>query len=223
MFALPAAGPAPADAALVREIAAGSEPALAALYYRHAAGLYRVALGVTGDRQVAEEVVQETFLALWNRAERFDPALGELAAWLSVIARNRARDRQRAARRRIPAGAFSDLVGDAPDEGGMLDWLVAAGEPLAVGSVEASPELLVLDAEAATRMAELVAGLPDSERDVLVLAYGEGLTQSEIAARLGWPIGTVKTRTRRALARLRHSLEPALEPVERKPAPGRTA
>jgi RNA polymerase sigma-70 factor (ECF subfamily) len=178
---------------------------------------------VTGDRQVAEEVVQETFLALWNRAERYDPELGELATWLGAIARNRARDRQRAIRRRIPASAFSDLMGDAPEEGSMLDWLVAAGEPLAAGGADASPEVQVLDAEAAVRMSELVAELPDPERDVLVLAYGEGLSQSEIAVRLGWPIGTVKTRTRRALARLRHALEPAVEPSGSKPVRGGTA
>ena len=81
----------------------------------------------------------------------------------------------------------------------------------------------MLDAETARGMAELVAGLPEPERDVLVLAYREGLTQSEIAERLGWPIGTVKTRTRRALARLRHALEPAVEPASSKPAAGRMA
>jgi len=222
MFAPTAPLPA-ADASLVRLVASGSESALGALYDRHAPSLYRVALGVTRDHQVAEEVVQETFLALWNRAEVFDPVLGELAVWLGTIARNRARDRLRAARRRIPANAFSDLVGDAPGEGSMLDWLVAAGEPLGAGLMDASPETHVLDAEAAKGVAELVAGLPGPERDVLLLAYREGLSQSEIAVRLGWPIGTVKTRTRRALARLRHALEPAVEPASPKPVTGPTA
>ena len=87
----------------------------------------------------------------------------------------------------------------------------------------ASPETQVLDAEAARWMAELVAGLPDPERDVLVLAYREGLSQSEIAVRLGWPIGTVKTRTRRALARLRQALEPSLETSGAKPVGSGTA
>jgi RNA polymerase sigma-70 factor, ECF subfamily len=222
MFAPTPAAPS-ADVSLVRQVATGSEPALATLYDRHAAVLYRVALGVTRDHQIAEEVVQETFLALWNRAEAFDPVLGELRVWLGTIARNRARDRLRAARRRIPANAFSDLAGDAPEEGSMLDWLVAAGEPLGVGRMDASPEVHVLDAETAMGMAALIAGLPEPERDVLVLAYREGLTQSEIAERLGWPIGTVKTRTRRALARLRHALEPAVEPAPSKPAAGRVA
>lgn len=203
MFAPPAAGPQPADAALVDQVAAGSQVALSVLYDRHAGTVHRVALSVTRDRQVAEEVVQETFLALWNRAELFDPALGDLDGWLATIARNRSRDRQRAARRRIPADAFSSLLGDGPETGSMLDWLVAAGRPLAAGAMDGTPEALALEHEAAAHLGRLVASLPALEREVLVLAYRDGLTQSEVALRLGWPIGTVKTRTRRALARLR--------------------
>ena len=77
----------PDDAVLVRAVAAGSEDALAALYDRHVNGIHAVALRLTNDRQLAEEVVQETFLALWNRAELFDPALASLATWLRTIAR----------------------------------------------------------------------------------------------------------------------------------------
>ena len=90
------------DAALVRAVAHGSEEALAALYDRHVDGIHAVALRLTNDRQLAEEVVQETFLALWNRAELFDPALASLATWLRTIARNRTVDRLRAAGRRPP-------------------------------------------------------------------------------------------------------------------------
>ena len=88
------------DAALVREVAAGSQDALAALYDRYVDAVYAAASRLTSDRQVAEEVVQETFLALWNRAELFNPAIGSLAAWLHTIARNRTVDRLRAAGRR---------------------------------------------------------------------------------------------------------------------------
>ena len=88
------------DAALVREVAAGSQDALAALYDRYVDAVFAAAIRLTSDRQVAEEVVQETFLALWNRAELFDPATGSLAAWLHTIARNRTVDRLRAAGRR---------------------------------------------------------------------------------------------------------------------------
>lgn len=90
------------DAALVREVAAGSETALAELYDRHGSLIYRGALALSRDRGVAEEVVQETFLALWNRAETFDPRLGSLTSWLLAIVRNRSIDRIRASARRVP-------------------------------------------------------------------------------------------------------------------------
>ena len=75
---------------LVQAVAAGSESALAALYDRHARMVFQVAMRVTSDRSVAEEVVQDAFLTLWNRAELYDPELGELRSWLAVVARNRA-------------------------------------------------------------------------------------------------------------------------------------
>ena len=101
------------EAALVQAVATGSEEALAALYDRHAGGIHAVALRLTRDRQIAEEVVQETFLALWNRAELFDPAVASLATWLRAIARNRTVDRLRAAGRRpllvsLPGNADTD-------------------------------------------------------------------------------------------------------------------
>ena len=99
------------EAALVRAVAGGSEEALAALYDRHVDGVHAVALRLTGDRGIAEEVVQETFLALWNRAELFDPALASLATWLRSIARNRTVDRLRAVGRRptlVPLGSHGD-------------------------------------------------------------------------------------------------------------------
>src|SRR3972149_10103389 len=90
--------------ALVRDVAAGSQDALGLLYDRHAEAVYVAACRLTSDRQVAEEVVQETFLALWNRAELFDPKAGALAAWLHTIARNRTVDRLRAMGRRPAPG-----------------------------------------------------------------------------------------------------------------------
>ena len=90
----------PGEADLVRAVASGSEEALATLYDRHVDGIHAAALRLTNDRQLAEEVVQETFLALWNRAELFDPAVASLATWLRTIARNRTVDRLRAAGRR---------------------------------------------------------------------------------------------------------------------------
>src|SRR5947207_14684184 len=91
---------APEDAALVREVAAGSEDALGLLYDRHVSAVFATASRLTSDRQIAEEVVQETFLALWNRAELYDATSGSVGAWLYPISRNRAVDRMRAIGRR---------------------------------------------------------------------------------------------------------------------------
>ena len=195
------------DVVLVRQVAQGSEGALASLYDRHARAVFRLALSVNRDHGVAEEVVQETFLALWNRAELFDPALGSLASWLLAIARNRAIDRVRSAARRVPAAAFSTLVGDQPDEASAVDWLVASGEIVAVGAPEPGPEVALAASETQAAVARAIASLDEPERQAILLAYRDGLSQSEIAARLDWPIGTVKTRSRRALRRLRETLE----------------
>src|SRR5256885_10751441 len=115
------------DAALVRAIASGSQDALAALYDRHAGAVYGVASRLTTDRQLAEEVVQETFLAVWNRAELFDPKAGSLAAWLHTIARNRTVDRLRAIGRRPRLIPLSSAAGEDEEAGAALDRLVAAG------------------------------------------------------------------------------------------------
>src|SRR3954452_2165960 len=112
------------DAALVREVTAGSESALATLYDRHADAVYAAACRLTSDRQVAEEVVQETFLALWNRAELFDPSAGSLAAWIHTIARNRTVDRLRAAGRRPNLIALSSAGGEQ-DSTAALERLVS--------------------------------------------------------------------------------------------------
>lgn len=196
------------DAALVLAVAAGSEEALGALYDRHAPGIHAVAYRLTGDRGIAEEVVQETFLALWNRAEAFDPGVASLATWLRSIARNRAVDRLRAAGRRpqlvtMPGGSGEDDAAAAALERLDPDLAVFGGavrDPDPVEAAEAG------DTRAA--IAAALATMPEEERTVILLAYQHDLTQTEIAERLGWPLGTVKTRTRRALARLRATLEP---------------
>lgn len=194
------------DAALVVEVAAGSEGALAILYDRHANAIYAAACRLTSDRQVAEEVVQETFLALWNRAELFDPASGSLAAWLYTIARNRTVDRLRAAGRRPSLIPFSSAGSGDEADAGAVDRLVATGSVLGGADLGPGPEGELESAELRALIGEALASMPDTERTVIVLAYRDDLTQTEIAERLGWPLGTVKTRTRRALHRLRGSL-----------------
>lgn len=206
--------PPPADADLVAAVAAGSEDALATLYDRHAPAIHAAALRLGGDRGVAEDVVQEVFLALWNRADSFDPDRGSLAAWLGTIARHRAVDRLRAAGRRprlvtLP-GPGDDPAGDA------LERALHAS-PGTAGSAADDPERALESAEARDAIGAALAAMSEQERAVILLAYRDELSQSEIAATLGWPLGTVKTRTRRALGRLRAALAdlygPTLAPM----------
>lgn len=202
------------DSDLVRAVAAGSEDGLAALYDKYAGSVYATARRLTSDRGLAEDVVQETFLALWNRAEQFDATLGSLPAWLLTIARNRTVDRLRAISRRPPTVPVSDLA--LPDEGdtAALERLLGGGSVVGSGQPPAGPAPILDEVELRSSLAAALAELPEVERTVLVLAYRDELSQSEIAERLGWPIGTVKTRTRRALLRMRVALGPAFMPID---------
>lgn len=198
--------------ALVRAVASGSEDALADLYDRHVDSIHAVALRLSGDRGLAEEVVQETFLALWNRVELFDPTVASLATWLRSIARNRTVDRLRAKGRR-PTLVSLRRPGDADDADQGVDRLSADAVVVGGAAPDLGPEAAAESAANRAGICAALATMPDAERAVIVLAYREGLTQLEIAERLGWPLGTVKTRTRRALARLRELLEADDAPV----------
>jgi RNA polymerase sigma-70 factor, ECF subfamily len=203
----PALGLDPAsDTALVRQLIEGSEDALATLYDRHSPGVFASALRYSGDRSIAAEVLQDTFMTLWNRAEQFDESRGSLAGWLSSIAHNRAVDHLRAARRRgaVPFSSFGD---DDADGDAVGQWLEMNGRLLGAAPPEVGPETAALHQEARSSIAAGIATLGHAERRVIMLAYQEGLSQVEIAARLGWPLGTVKTRTRRALLQLRERVE----------------
>jgi RNA polymerase sigma-70 factor (ECF subfamily) len=196
------ADPGPDDPTLVRAVVDGSQSALATLYDRHGSAIFALALRLSGDRSTAEEVVQETFLVLWDRAERFDPAVASLATWLRTIARNRTLDRLRATARRPRLVSMEP----GPDDGPGRSETLGPGELVAAGSSEQDPLELAAAAEQRAAIAAAVATMPDDERTVILMAYQQDLTQAEIAERLGWPLGTVKTRTRRALKRLREAL-----------------
>jgi len=182
----------------------GDERALAELYDRHAGALYRSALLRVGDRQIAEEILQDTYLALWNRAELYDARMGSLVAWLSTIGRNRAIDRLRGLGRRPPAVPFSALLPDT--DGGRSDEELPLHRLPDLDPSADDPAGMVDGAWLRAEVERALAAIPDNERDVIRLAYFDELSQTEIASRLNWPLGTVKTRTRRALARLRASL-----------------
>lgn len=198
------------DLALVQAVAAGSEDALATLYDRHVQSLYAAVRRFVDDRQLAEEVVQETFLTLWNRAETFDPASGSLGAWLHAIARNRAVDRLRAAGRRPRLVSLAPVADGDDPELAQLERAALAGRAVGVSDPPEDPAAAIDTVELRAAVRAALDEMPETERQVLLLAYRDGLTQSEIADRLGWPLGTVKTRTRRALRRMRAVLAVAL-------------
>ncbi len=205
------------DRDLVARIAAGEERAFVIAYDRHAHFVFGSVVRFLGDREAAAEVAQDAFMALWRRAGQFDAAAGSLLTWLLGIARHRAIDRLRAESRRPMRLALS-LDAPNPDADGVdrPTWLETgrAGMEGSVGAQQSSPdpdaiaERRWLQSLVRTAMSEL----PESEQQVLSLAYAGGLSQSEIADRLGWPLGTVKSRTRRGMAHLRARLvnEPGL-------------
>lgn len=170
------------DDALVFQVAKGDERAFLELYDRHAGHVYALTLRILRDSMLAEEATQDTFLKLWSRARLFLAERGTLLAWLLTIARRTALDRLRLEARRP---ALSD--NDDPDE----LWQVL-------------PDRESDSQEARWRsMYFAVQALPREQRQVLELAYYQGLSQSEIAEILGWPLGTVKTRLRTAMEHLR--------------------
>ena len=196
------------DQALVERIAMGDEAAFAAAYDRHAGLVFGSLVRFLGDREAAAEVAQDAFLALWRRAPQFDAAAGSLSGWLLGIARHRAIDRHRAEARRVTSRSvpLSSLLGSDRDEAGgadFPDWRVADLDPGASEAAHRDPAAVADRHWVQAVVRSLVAELPEVERSVVVMAYAGGLSQSEIADRLGAPIGTVKSRTRRAFARLR--------------------
>jgi RNA polymerase sigma-70 factor (ECF subfamily) len=208
------------DAELMRHIREGSMDALGTLYDRDAEAVHAAALRVLGDPAAAAEVVQDTFLAAWNRAELFDPSRGSLRAWLLTIARNRALDAVRRRERRgnsVPFSAFELRQDDLT----AAEWLMATAAPVGNGQVDVGPDELLLTHEERASVRAALALLAPVERIVIQLAYREELSQAEIALRLGWPIGTVKTRTRRALRRLREALEGTTGAGDGRPVDGR--
>jgi RNA polymerase sigma-70 factor (ECF subfamily) len=180
------------DADLVARIADRDEAALAVLYDRFAGTLLAIGTRILGSAGEAEDVVQEVFLQVWRQAGRYDPARASVSGWLSLITRSRAIDRLR--NRRVGERTATDAYAERPES-------------------DASPEgaTNVLFAERRTRIAEALRDLPAEQREVIQLAFFEGLTQNEIAVRTATPLGTVKTRTLLALKKLRNALREELE------------
>jgi RNA polymerase sigma-70 factor, ECF subfamily len=181
--AAPDAAPADAsDAELLTRVAARDREAFELLYHRYVRSMFGLALRRLRDRQRAEDAVQETFAAVWRSAGSYKPERGPAAPWLYAIARNAIVDRFR---------THMDTTGEVPE--------IVATDPGPADRAESS--------FVSWRVHRALEELPPREREVVELAYWSGLSQTEVAEYLHIPLGTVKTRTRSALARLADVLE----------------
>ncbi len=161
------------------------------LYDRFGRLAYSVVLAIVRDSSTAEDLVQETFLRVWNRIQAFEPGRGALGAWLLAIARNRAIDHVRSSASRIDRNAFELDVREHP-------------------SLFVDMQREVENTDHARVIRAAIAKLNPNQQKVIELAYYEGLSQSEMAERMGQPLGTVKTWVRAALGVLREELGQAV-------------
>jgi RNA polymerase sigma-70 factor (ECF subfamily) len=171
------------DRSCVSRMRAGDTRALEELYDRHAPLLYGLVLRIVGRVSDAEEVLQDTWLQAWRQAATWDPGRGTVAGWLITLARSRAIDRIRS----IASRQRAETAAPAPET------VTGADEPAASAEARLRRE----------RVATALAALAPSQRQVIELGYFGGLSQSEIATRLGAPLGTVKSWTRQGLMRMR--------------------
>jgi len=170
------------DNKLIAQVAQGNERAFLAIYDRYASRVYGLTLRILGNDMLAEEATQDTFLKLWSRARQYLADQGPLLPWLLTIARRVALDRLRLENRR-------PTLSDSNDPENVWQTI---------------PDLETLSDESRWRsMYFAVQTLHPDQRKVIDLAYYQGLSQSEIAEVLGWPLGTVKTRLHAALEKLR--------------------
>jgi len=173
------------DWALIERIVGRDETALAALYDRYSGLVCSILNRILRDSAASEEILQDIFFQIWRTAAQFDPARGSVPGWLAVAARNRAISRLR---RRVPTET-EELVENNVVLPFNLETEVARNQIM--GKVKGA-----------------LGSLPKEQRETLELAYFEGLTHSEIAARTGDPLGTVKTRLRSAIESLKKKLQP---------------
>ena len=180
------------DEAVVALAAHSDDSALAELYDRYGRVAYGVAIRVVRDRALAEDAVQDAFLDVWRSAARFRPDRSKASTWILTLVHRRAVDlvRREERRRGEPLEAAPEAVGDATDEAA---WLALER----------------------ARVHDALRQLPDVQREALELAYFEGFTQSELAERLGEPLGTIKTRMFNGLTRLREILADAVPEGDR--------
>jgi RNA polymerase sigma-70 factor (ECF subfamily) len=187
---MPSTAPSTPDDELVDRMRRADERALGTLYDRHAAFVHGITRAITGADADAEEVTEAVFLQIWNRADEFDSSRGDLRTYLAMVARSRALDLVRSRRSRERAHERS-----AADD--------TRHYSAPVSSVGGDPEVEVLRREARSELDRLLGELNEQQREAIELAFFHGLTQSEIAREVGAPLGTVKTRIRDGMSKLR--------------------
>jgi RNA polymerase sigma-70 factor (ECF subfamily) len=178
------------DETLLRLIVHGNEQALSELFDRYHRLVFSIGLNALGDPQVAEEITQDVFVRVWERAATYQSEQGKVITWLGRIARNRSIDiyRQRSIRPEHNSLSWDGLLNIDLD-----------GAP----NVESSFEL----ADLQRRVRQALAGIPAEQRQALAMAYFQGLSHQEIANALGQPLGTIKTRIRLGMLKLKTMLE----------------
>jgi RNA polymerase sigma-70 factor (ECF subfamily) len=190
------------DHDLVLRVANGDVRAFEAIYDRHSAQAFGLAMGVTGRRRAADEATQDAFLGVWRAARSYDTSQGTVKTWLLSMVRNRSIDVVRREGRHDRDVEIDDALVDG------------------LASAERGTEEQVSDREDARDIRQLLLGLSDDQRQVIELAYFTGLTQAEIADKVGAPIGTIKGRQRLALIKMHRELtsrprETGLRPLGR--------
>jgi RNA polymerase sigma-70 factor (ECF subfamily) len=184
------------DGELIKAVAEADADALAVLYDRHGAAVFALSLRMLRDSDDAEELLEDVFWQVWRRADQFDPTRGSALAYLLTLTRSRAIDRLRARARR------GRLRSALPDP--LLGESLLGSSTLSV-----SPLQEALAFERRERVRRALAALPPAQREVVELSFLEGLSHPEISTRLGEPLGTIKTRIRSGLLRMRDSLRDA--------------
>jgi len=184
------------DAELARRLQKREPQAMADLYDRFGRLAYSLIFSIVRDTGVAEDLVQETFMRVWNRAGAFDAERGALGTWLMAVARNRAIDHIRSASARMDRNVYELDLFERPEHG--------------TSSSLVDMDRDVLNADSARRVKAAMAKLSQNHQKVIELAYYEGLSQTEMAERLGQPLGTIKTWVRTALKHLKDELGGAL-------------
>ena len=176
------------DQELIVRLRAQDQSALNLLYERYSGVVYALALRIIGQSADAEDIVVDSFWQVWQQAANYDVSRGQLRSWIVTIARSRALDRLRVIRRTPTVDS---------EEADTARRVLASDD---------NPEQETWQAEQSAIVSAALAALPKEQREALELAYYQGLSQSEVAARLGEPLGTIKTRIRLGMMKLREQL-----------------